>query len=125
MKSLIKKEDNGSLTREFFDTSSWFPEMNVEEKDNVVNVKANLPNIKKENIHIKLNKNILTISGEERQSKKEKSKNSYFSSSSHSSFSQSISLPENISDKNIKTKYTNGVLEINIPKTNKIISSKN
>jgi len=123
MKSLIKR-DNGSLTRDFFDTRSWFPEMNVEEKDNAVIVKANLPNIKKENIHIKLNKNILTISGEEKQSKEEKSNDSYFASSSHSSFSQSISLPENINSKNIKTGYKDGILNITIPKVQKLISSK-
>ena len=124
MKSLIKREDNGGLTRDFFDSRSWFPEMNVEEKDDVVNVRAHLPNIKKENISIKLHKNILTISGEEKQSKEKKSEDSYFSSSSHSSFSQSISLPENINAKNIKTNYKDGILDITIPKNQKLISAR-
>ena len=105
--------------------SLWFPEINVteNEKDKTFVVIANVPGIKKENIYIKVEKNVLTIGGEEKQDREEKSDNAYFAASTHSSFSQSIPLPENIDIKNIKTGHSNGILTLTIYKTKKVISA--
>jgi len=127
MNSLIKRNQSGELERDIdiFDLPrSFFPEMKVEEKYNSILVKANIPGMKKENIHVKLQNNILTVSGEERNQKEKKLEDGYYCNSSCTSFSQSIPLPTNINGKNIKTKYINGVLEINITKKQKLISSK-
>ena len=135
MKSLIKRDNNGKLARYLdWDSSKlfpempaaqiYFPEMKVDENNSCISAKINIPGMKKENISVKLHNNILTISSAEKQEKEDKENGSYFSSSTYSSFSQSISLPNNVDKKNIKTNYKDGVLNIIIPKVQKLISAR-
>lgn len=102
-------EDKTSL----FDFS---PTVNTREGQAAYHIEADLPGIKKENIDLNINGNILTISGKREVRNEVKEENYYKTESSFGSFSRSFTLPEKIDVENIKATFVDGVLEVIIPK---------
>ncbi len=79
-------------------------------------IKADIPGMKKEDISVDVQGNMLTISGE-RKSEEDSSQNGYYRSErSFGAFSKTISLPQDIKKGEIKAEYNNGVLLIRLPR---------
>jgi HSP20 family protein len=108
---------------------SWLPRMRLpefeemspsvdifEQKDSIV-VKAELPGMKKEDIDVSLTDDMITISGEKKKETKVEKKNYFRSERSHGSFSRSFRLPKEVQTDRAKATFNDGILEINIPKT--------
>jgi len=95
-------------------SADWIPSVDItESKENFV-VKAELPEVKKEDIKVAVDKNILTISGERRSEVKDEKEHRI--ERSYGSFSRSFSLPDNVDTINIHAKNENGMLYLTIPK---------
>ena len=97
-----------------------FPEMDAIEKEDLFSIKLNIPGMKKEEININIEKNMLTVSGD----KKDEMENENLidipiQERFHGIFSRSILIPESTIIESIKAKYSDGVLEIIIPKAKK------
>lgn len=110
-------------------TPSWFPRLRYpemealspsvdifEEADGVV-VKAELPGMKKEDIDVSLNDEVITLSGEKKKEEKVEKKGYYRLERSFGSFHRSFRLPVGVQADKAKAKFKDGVLEIRIPKT--------
>ncbi len=96
--------------------ASFLPAVNTREEDDAYFIEVDLPGVKKEDIEITTEDNILTISGE-RKLKKEAKENDYYKvESAYGKFSRSFTLPEKVDTSKIEAKNENGVLEIIIPK---------
>jgi len=67
-------------------------------------------------LDVKIEDNILTLSGEKKEERKEEKKNYIFSERKFGSFSRSISLPEGIKTDKINATFKKGILNIDIPK---------
>jgi HSP20 family protein len=94
-----------------------YPSVDIfEDKDTVV-VKAELPGAKKEDLSVNITDNTITISGEKKKEEKIDRKDYYRLERSYGSFSRSFTLPAEVQSSKAKAKFTNGVLEIRIPKT--------
>jgi len=103
---------NSALTRE-----GWYPAIDIsEDKDNVF-IKADLPGLKREDIAVSLENNVLTIKGERKNEEEKKDKNYYRVERTYGSFERRLSLGTSVDESRIKAKYNNGVLEISVPKT--------
>ncbi|WED42585.1 Hsp20/alpha crystallin family protein [Legionella cardiaca] len=100
----------------FIDTSSWAPAVDIKEEKNRFIVLADIPGVKKEDIHISLEKNILTIQGERHFEKTETRDNYSRVERTQGQFYRRFSLPETADETKISAKCKNGVLEIAIPK---------
>ncbi|KTD08016.1 Hsp20/alpha crystallin family protein [Legionella jamestowniensis] len=100
----------------FIDTSTWAPAVDIKEEKDRFLVLADIPGVKKEDIHISLEKNILTIQGERHFEKMENKDNYSRVERMQGQFYRRFSLPETADDSKIKAKCKNGVLEITIPK---------
>ncbi|WP_434580883.1 Hsp20/alpha crystallin family protein [Sulfurimonas sp. NW15] len=99
--------------REVFD---FVPAVNTREGDDAYYIELDLPGIKKEDVEISVDKNILTIKGK-REVKKEEEKEDYYRiESAYGTFSRSFTLPEKVDSENIRATGENGVVEITIPK---------
>ncbi|MEN4045868.1 Hsp20/alpha crystallin family protein [Sulfurimonas sp. NWX367] len=99
--------------REVFD---FIPAVNTREGDDAYYIELDLPGIKKEDVEISVDKNILTIKGK-REVKKEEEKEDYYRiESAYGTFSRSFTLPEKVDSENIRATGENGVVEITIPK---------
>ncbi|RKX70178.1 Hsp20/alpha crystallin family protein [candidate division WOR-3 bacterium] len=94
----------------------WAPAIDVVETDGHIEVKAELPGLKKEDIRVKLEDNVLTISGERKKEKEEKDKRYYRVERCYGRFLRSIELPTEVEPEKVEAKYKDGVLSITIPK---------
>jgi HSP20 family protein len=92
--------------------------MDISEDEKNIFVEAEIPGIKKEDMKITLQDNILTITGEKRKDKEEKdSKRNFFRSERvYGSFTRSFTLPEDINPDSVDAKFDNGILNIKISK---------
>lgn len=93
----------------------WKPAIDVEEKDGAYLVKADLPGLKKDDIHIELRNSVLTLRGERRDEHEENKDGYHRVERTFGSFERSLRVPEGVTEKDIHPKYTDGVLELSIP----------
>lgn len=104
---------NNEEPREVFD---FIPAVNTREGKEAYHIELDLPGIKKEDVEISVDKNILTIKGK-RAVKHEEEKDDYYRiESAYGTFARSFTLPEKVDVENIRAASENGVLEIIIPK---------
>ncbi len=96
--------------------SSFIPTVNTREDDSAYYIEVDLPGVKKEDIEITTEDNVLTISGERKVRDEVKEDDYYKVESVYGTFSRSFTLPENVDVNKIEAKNENGVLEIVIPK---------
>ena len=92
------------------------PLVNVEDKGKELVVTAEIPGMKKDDIHVDVEDDSLTISAKRSGVDEEKSKNYYRYERSSSSFLRRISLPESVESEKADAEYKQGVLTIVLPK---------
>jgi HSP20 family protein len=98
----------------------WIPAMDVAETDDHYVLRADLPGLSEDDVHVELEENILTISGK-RSSAHEESKNGYHRvERSYGSFSRSVALPEGVDADGIHANFDKGVLEVKVAKPEQI-----
>ena len=92
------------------------PAVDLVDTRDTLQVKVELPGVKKEDVEITLKDDLLTIKGEKKDEKEEKSENRYYVERSYGSFSRVLTLPSNVKADQVKAVFTDGVLEITLPK---------
>jgi len=107
--ALERSADESSIT-------TWAPAVDIFETEHELVVKADLPDIKPEELDIRVENNILTIRGERKFEKKVNENNYLRVERSYGSFSRSFSLANTVNTEAIKAEYKNGVLTLTIPK---------
>lgn len=123
LSSLSRPHDLKSLWNYFFDFGNpdfgdLEPKIDVVDNKDQVKVIAEMPGIDENDIDLKISEEgYLTISGEKQHSSESSSKNSYFSEISYGMFKRTIPLPWDLDYNMADADYENGVLTINIPKT--------
>lgn len=100
------------------------PEMNVSESDDHFEITLEIPGVKKEDMEVSLEDNLLTIRGERRLEEEEKDRQYRHVESHYGTFERTLPLPETIDEESIEAKYENGVLTILIEKTEDNVSRK-
>lgn len=96
--------------------SNFTPSVNTREGEYAYHIDVDLPGVKKEDISVKIENNVLTLKGERKSKKEVKEKDYYKKESSFGSFTRSFTLPENIDVENIHAENKDGVLEVTLPK---------
>jgi len=95
-----------------------YPRMDISDSAKEVVIKFDLAGVNKKNIKLSIsNDKILTLKGEKKSSKEDKSKDYVKKEIFYGSFEKAIQLPENIDESKLTTKFDNGILTITIPKT--------
>ncbi len=92
------------------------PSVNITEHKDEYQVSLAAPGLKKDDFHIDVDGNMLTISCEKEENKEEKEKKFTRKEYSYSSFSRSFTLPDEISKEKIDARYEDGVLKISLPR---------
>lgn len=91
--------------------------LDVAEEDKAYTVKAEIPGVKKEDIHVSIEGNRVSISAEMQQEKEEKKgKKVIRSERYYGKVSRSFSLDQEVDQGAAKAQYTDGVLEMTLPK---------
>ena len=104
-----RSSDESSIT-------AWAPAVDIFETEHELVVKADLPDIKPEELDIRVENNILTIRGERKFEKKVNESNYLRVERAYGSFSRSFSLANTVNSEAIKAEYKNGVLTLTVPK---------
>ena len=91
--------------------------MNVSETDEGYHIAAELPGCKKDDVKVTFDKGVLTIEGERHEEKEEKGKRFHRRESSYGSFMRRFSMPEDADEERIDATFENGMLRIEIPKS--------
>ncbi|RPI70697.1 MAG: Hsp20/alpha crystallin family protein [Ignavibacteriales bacterium] len=111
---------NERINRFFNDFPStefnYYPHIDISDDEKNIFVEAEIPGVKKEDMKITLQDNILTITGEKRKESEEKKKNFFRSERVYGSFTRSFTLPEDINPDSVDAKFENGILKIKISK---------
>lgn len=103
---------------------NWMPAVDVFEKEDKFVVKAELPGIKEEDIHVSVVGDALSIKGEKKTETEVKEQDYYRSERSYGSFYRSIPIPSNVDADKIKASFEDGVLEVGLPKSAKVSPKK-
>jgi HSP20 family protein len=96
--------------------TTWAPAVDIYEGEHELVVKADLPDVKPEELDIRAENNILTIRGERKFEKKTNERNYLRVERAYGSFARSFSLANTVNTEAIKADYKDGVLTLSIPK---------
>jgi HSP20 family protein len=102
-------------TRPAAEAATWFPEIDVFEKDNRLVTKIDLPGMKKEDVKVEVTDGHLAISGERKTEAEEKKENFYHCEREYGSFYRAVPLPDGVKLEDVKATFSDGVLEVSIP----------
>jgi len=91
--------------------------MDVTENDGTYTVHADIPGVKKEDIHVTIEGNQVSISAEKKIEKEEKEGDKVLRSERyHGSIARSFTLGHDVDESRAEAKYSDGVLELTLPK---------
>lgn len=91
--------------------------VDVKEDDNTYTIHADIPGVKKEDIHVSIEGNQVSISAETRVEKEEKKGEKVLRSERYvGKVARSFTLPNEVDDAKAEARYTDGVLELTLPK---------
>lgn len=96
---------------------NWMPTTDVYETKDALIVKTEVPGLTEKDIEVELENNILTISGERKFEEKTEEKGYSRFERKYGKFMRSFTLPTNVAADKIQANYANGILEVDIPKT--------
>ena len=100
-------------------TQDWSPRVDISETDSEFLIKAELPEVKKDDVHVSVDNGVMTLRGERRQEMEEKGKKFHRIERHYGSFSRSFTLPDNVDTSKIKATFKDGMLNLELPKTTK------
>ena len=95
---------------------SWAPSVDVSETDDGFEVRAELPGVSKDDLHVSVKDNLLTLSGEKRQEKVDDTHNYRRVERQYGSFQRRFTIPSEVKTDDIKADFSDGVLTLFIPK---------
>jgi HSP20 family protein len=95
---------------------AWAPNIDVFEKDDKFVVKAEVPGMKEDDIHVSVEGDMLTIRGEKKAESEVKEEDYYRCERSYGSFLRSVALPSTVDTSKIEADYEDGVLEVTLSK---------
>ena len=93
------------------------PRVDIAETDKEFSIKAEIPEVKKEDVKVTVDNGVLTIRGERKQEKEEKDKKFHRVERFYGSFMRSFTLPDNVDESKIEASFKDGMLNLTIPKT--------
>lgn len=99
--------------------AEWAPLVDISEDDKEYLIKAELPEVNKEDVKVTVQNDVLTISGERKYEKEEKKKKYHRIERAYGSFARSFTLPEDADPEKISAEFKDGVLYVHIAKSEK------
>ena len=99
--------------------AEWAPLVDISEDDKEYLIKAELPDVKKEDVKVTAQEGTLTIMGERKFEKEEKGKKYHRVERAYGSFGRSFSLPDDASPAKVSAEFKDGVLTVHLVKNQK------
>lgn len=95
----------------------WSPSVDVVETPEEYLIKAELPEVKKDDVKLSVSDGVLRLSGERKQEKEEKGKKYHRVERFYGSFLRSFALPDNVDAAKVRAEFKDGMLTVHLAKT--------
>jgi HSP20 family protein len=95
---------------------SWSPAVNILEKQDTIHITADLPGMKPEDVEVTVDNGVLTVRGERRFEEASEGESYHRIERVYGVFERTFTLPNSIDTGKIEAKFTNGEMEIVLPK---------
>lgn len=109
----------GEGGREAMIVAEWSPSVDIIEDDKEWLLKADLPEVKKEDVKVTVENGVLTITGERKFEKEEKDRKYHRVERSYGNFLRSFALPDAADGTKVNAEFKDGVLKVHLPKSEK------
>jgi len=116
MNRLFGEMGHGWAAEEGLTAGVWNPPVDVYETGDNIVLKADLPDVNKDEVDISVHGNVLTIRGERKRAQEVKEKDFYRMERSYGTFTRSFTLPGTVDPEKIDAGFTGGVLTVTLPK---------
>src|SRR5215471_6501656 len=116
MSRLFEEQQYGSGQEESLTAGAFVPPVDIYEDEHSIQLKLEVPGIEQKNLDVKVENNVLTVSGERKFEKEEKEENFRRVERRYGSFTRSFPLPNTVNAEDVTADYTNGVLKIRLGK---------
>ena len=113
-----REESNGDLSNVV--TSRWTPAVDIKEEDTKFVITADIPGVDPTDIDVTMENGILTIKGERKFEDQKESEGYRRVERMHGTFYRRFSLPDHADASKISAKSSHGVLEVTVPKVEKV-----
>ncbi len=110
----IRKNDE---KKEALTFAEWAPLVDIVEDQKEYLIKAELPEVKKEEIKVGVQDDVFTITGELKYEKEEKDKKYHRIERAYGSFARSFTIPEDAEGTKVFAEFQDGVLKVHLPKS--------
>ncbi len=97
----------------------WAPRVDIIEDDKEYLIKAELPEVRKEDVKVSVEDGVLTISGERKHEAEENGAKYHRVERAYGLFSRSFTVPESADASKVSAEFKNGVLTVHLPKDEK------
>ena len=98
----------------------WAPAIDVEETNEAMVVRAELPGMKREDIKVKVAEDTITISGERKYETEQKDRTFHRVERAYGAFQRTVVLPVSVQGDKAVAGYKSGVLELVLPKAERV-----
>src|SRR6266508_6826709 len=105
--------------REEITLPEWTPLADIAEDEKEYLIKAELPELRKEDVKVTVENGVLTISGERKFENEEKNKKYHRVERGYGSFVRTLALPDDADADKVKAAFKQGILEVHLPKNEK------
>lgn len=97
--------------------SDWAPACDITENDKEYRIVAELPSVKKDDVHVTVDNGLLSIRGERKEEKEEKGTKYHRRELAYGSFVRSFSLPDDADPSKVQAKFKDGALTVTVSKS--------
>jgi HSP20 family protein len=113
------RESTGNGGKEALTVAQWSPLVDITEDEKEYLIKAELPDMKKEDVRLTVENDVLAISGQRTFEKEEKGKKYHRIERAYGSFVRSFTLPEDADESRVSADFKDGMLQVHLPKSEK------
>ena len=114
------ERSNGD-SKENISVPEWSPAVDIIEDEKEYLIKAELPEVAKNDVKVTVENGTLTISGERRSEKDEKNKKFHRVERYYGRFVRSFTLPDHVDDQSVRAEFKDGVLRVHLAKSEKAV----
>ncbi|MFO7846162.1 MAG: Hsp20/alpha crystallin family protein [Balneolaceae bacterium] len=97
-------------------TSTFTPNINISETDDIVSIEVDIPGMKKEDIQLDIENGALTVRGERKNKREEDGRTFHRVETQYGTFERSFQLPDHVDEESVEATYNDGILQIDMKK---------
>ncbi len=97
--------------------ADWSPEVDISQDDHEYLLKADLPEMKKDDVKVTVEGDVLCVSGQRKSEKEGQKRKFHRIERSHGNFRRSFTLPEDADGSKVTADFRDGVLKVHLPTT--------